>query len=184
MNKPEPTRSDMNYVAGGGRRSATGPRAERPVGGPRVRGADDENGPQGLPLLRPPWGRITAIDLNTGEHLWWVPNGNAADHIKNQPALQGVDLSRVGHPDQAMLMVTKTLLFAGVGGGMFNGGPGSGSPMFRVLNKATGELIHEMELPAGTTSIPMTYMVNGRQYIVVAVGSPEHDAELVALATP
>ena len=176
--KPQPTRSNMNYVASSGRQTV------RSGDGPRVRGAEDENGPQGLPLLRPPWGRITAIDLNTGEHLWWVPNGNAADHVKNHPALKGVDLSRVGHPDQAMLMVTKTLLFGGVGGGMFNGGPGSGSPMLRVLNKATGELIHEMELPAGTTGIPMTYMVNGRQYIVVAVGSPEHNAELVALATP
>jgi quinoprotein glucose dehydrogenase len=56
--------------------------------------------------------------------------------------------------------------------------------MFRVMNKATGELIHQMELPAGTTGIPMTYMVNGRQYIVVAIGGAEHDAELVALALP
>lgn len=184
LSKSDPSRSDMNYVAGDARIPAADPRSRRPAGGPRVRSFDSEIGPQGLPLLRPPWGRITAIDLNTGEHLWWVPNGNAAEHIKNHPALKGVDLSRVGHPDQAMLIVTKTLLFGGVGGGMFNGGPGSGSPMFRVLNKATGELIHEIKLPAGTTGIPMTYMVNGRQYIVVAVGSPDQPAELVALAVP
>ena len=180
LTQPEPERSDMAYLGGGGGRR----RAPGADDGGAVRFGRTNSGPQGLPLLRPPWGRITAIDLNTGDHLWWVPNGDAPDFIKNHPALKGVDLSRVGNPDQATLMVTKTLLFGGVGGGMFNAGPYGGSPMFRVMNKATGELIHEMELPAGTTSIPMTYMVNGRQYIVVAVGSPEHNAELIALAVP
>ena len=142
------------------------------------------NGPQGLPLLKSPWGRITAIDLNTGEHVWMKPNGEAPDYVKDHPALQGVDLSAVGNPDQATLMVTKTLLFGGVGGGLFNAGAGGGSPLFRVMDKATGELIHQMELPAGTTGIPMTYMVNGRQFIVVAIGGRDHFAELVALAVP
>ncbi|MDA0205295.1 MAG: pyrroloquinoline quinone-dependent dehydrogenase [Acidobacteria bacterium] len=178
LSRSEPDRSDMDYL--GGRPG----RARRVPGAPRVRFGRTNNGPQGLPLLKPPWGRITAIDLNTGDHVWMKPNGNAPDFIKNHPALKGIDLSGVGNPDQATLMVTKTLLFGGVGGGMFNAGPYGGSPMFRVMNKATGELIHEMELPAGTTGIPMTYMVNGRQYIVVAVGSPEHSAELVALAVP
>jgi quinoprotein glucose dehydrogenase len=175
--KPEPERSDMNYVGGGAR----GMQPRRAADAP---GHIRNMGPQGLPLLRPPWGKITAIDLNTGETLWAVPNGDPPDYLKDHPALKGVDISKVGNPDQAMLMVTKTLLFGGVGGGMFNAGPGGGSPMFRAMNKATGELIHEIELPAGTTGIPMTYMVNGRQYIVVAIGGAEHDAELVALALP
>lgn len=183
LSVPEPERSDMAFVGGGGGRRPQF-RAAGAGGGPPAGFVRRSAGPQGLPLLRPPWGRITAIDLNTGDHLWWIPNGEAPDQVKNHPALEGVDLSKVGNPDQATLMVTKTLLFGGVGGGLFNAGPGGGSPMFRVMDKATGELIHEMELPAGTTGIPMTYMVNGRQYIVVAIGGAEHDAELVALALP
>ena len=180
LQQPDPDRSDMNYVSGRG-----GPRRPRD---PRTGAASfrvrRSNGPQGLPLLKSPWGRITAIDLNTGEHVWMKPNGEAPDYVKNHPALQGVDLSGVGNPDQATLMVTKTLLFGGVGGGLFNAGAGGGSPLFRVMDKATGELIHQMELPAGTTGIPMTYMVNGRQFIVVAIGGRDHFAELVALAVP
>jgi quinoprotein glucose dehydrogenase len=185
LSAPEPTRSDMAFVGGGGGGGrAAALRAAGGGEGPPAGFVRRSVGPQGLPLLRPPWGRITAIDLNTGDHLWWIPNGDAPDQVKNHPALKGVDLSKVGNPDQATLMVTKTLLFGGVGGGLFNAGPGGGSPMFRVMDKATGELIHQMELPAGTTGIPMTYMVNGRQYIVVAIGGTEHDAELVALAVP
>jgi quinoprotein glucose dehydrogenase len=180
LQQPDPDRSDMNYVSGrGGPRRPRDPRA----GAASFRGRRS-NGPQGLPLLKSPWGRITAIDLNTGEHVWMKPNGEAPDYVKNHPALQGVDLSGVGNPDQATLMVTKTLLFGGVGGGLFNAGVGGGSPLFRVMDKATGELIHQMELPAGTTGIPMTYMVNGRQFIVVAIGGRDHFAELVALAVP
>lgn len=184
--KPDASRSDMAYVGGGGR--------PRRSGGARRRGRDYSRtdapfvnrnvGPQGLPIVKPPWGRITAIDLNSGEHVWMKPNGEAPDYVKEHPALKGVDLSHVGNPDQATLMVTKTLLFGGVGGGLFGGGTAAGSPMFRVYNKATGDLIHEMELPSGTTGIPMTYMVNGRQYVVVAVGGRGHPAELVALAVP
>ena len=183
LSQPDPSRSDMAFIGGGGER---GGRSGRPrgQGGSSLGFVRTNIGPQGLPLLRPPWGRITAIDLNTGEHVWMKPNGDAPDYAKNHPALKGVDLSGVGNPDQATLLVTKTLLFGGVGGGLFNAGVGGGSPMFRVMNKANGELIHQMELPAGTTGIPMTYMLNERQYIVVAIGGAEHDAELVALALP
>ena len=131
-----------------------------------------------------PWGRITAIDLNSGDHVWMKPNGEPADYVKNHPALEGVDLSNVGNSERATLMVTKTLLFAGVGAGLFNSDHGGGNPMFRVLDKATGELIHQMELPTGTTGIPMTYEANGRQFVVVAVGGRGEPAELVALAVP
>ena len=70
------------------------------------------SGPQGLPLIKPPWGRITAIDLNTGEHLWMAANGDTPDYIKNHPALKGIDLGNTGKPSRSLLMVTKTLLFA------------------------------------------------------------------------
>ena len=136
-----------------------------------------------LPLVKPPWGRITAIDLVRGEHVWMVPNGDAHENVRNHPALAGVALPRTGRPDRAGLLVTQTLLFAGEGGGQY-GLPGGGGRMFRAHDKATGELVGELELPANQTGLPITYAVDGRQFIVVAVGGPNHPGELVALALP
>jgi len=129
---------------------------------------------RGLPLIKPPWGRITAIDLNTGEHAWMIPNGDTPDTIKNHSLLRGIDLPRTGKMSRPMLLVTKTLLFSGEGL--------SGGPVFRAHDKASGETLAEIELPATTTGIPMTYMYEGRQYVVVAVGGGGYPAGLVALA--
>jgi quinoprotein glucose dehydrogenase len=131
--------------------------------------------PLGLPLVKPPWSRITAIDMNTGEHAWMVPNGPTPDEIANNPALEGVDLPQTGGFSRAMLLVTKSLLLAGEG---WNGGH-----VLRALDKATGRTIAEIELPGATGAKPMTYMLDGRQYIVVSIGQPG-PAELVALALP
>ncbi len=155
-------RSDMAYVG----RSA---RVEAPLG---------------LPLIKPPWGRITAIDLNTGDHVWMVPNGSVIDSVKNNPAVAGVDLSMAGNPERAPLLVTKTLLFAGDGAGLFSSGPGGGGRKFRALDKKTGKTIFEMELPANATGLPMTYMADGKQFIVVATGARNAPAELIALTLP
>src|SRR5215468_9981188 len=140
--------------------------------------------PMNLPIIKPPWGRITAINLNTGEHAWMVPNGHAPDYVKNNPALKGIDLSQAGNPERAPLLVTKTLLFSGDGAGLFSSGPNGGGPLFRALDKKTGATIFEMELPGNETGLPMTYMMNGRQFIVVATGSRGAVPELVALALP
>jgi len=140
--------------------------------------------PMGLPLIKPPWGRITAIDLNTGEHAWMVPNGQAPEYVRKHPALAGIDLSGAGNPERAPLLVTKTLLFSGDGAGLFSSGPQGGGRKFRALDKKTGQTIHEMELPANETGLPMTYMTGGRQFIVVAVGAAGFPGELVALALP
>jgi quinoprotein glucose dehydrogenase len=207
---PDPRRSDMAFVGGAGRggggapgagaaakggpapgggAGATAKAGPAPGGGAGGRGAGGPQavssmGPQGLPLIKPPWGRVTAIDLNTGDHAWMVPNGDVPDYVKNHPALKGIDLGKTGRPERAPLMVTKTLLFAADGAGMFNSGPGGGGNKFRALDKKTGETIHEMALPANATGMPMTYMVNGRQHIVVAVGARNYPAELIALAVP
>ena len=141
-------------------------------------------GPQGLPLVKGPWGRITAIDLNTGDHVWTIPNGDAPDYVTAHPALQGIDLGPTGRPERAPLMVTKTLLFSADGSGLFNAGPGAGGNRFRAIDKKTGRVVHEMPLPASATGIPMTYLVNGKQYIVLAIGAAGFPAELVALALP
>jgi quinoprotein glucose dehydrogenase len=140
--------------------------------------------PLGLPLIKPPWGRITAIDLDTGEHTWMVPNGQAPEYVRKSPVLDGIDLSGAGNPERAPLLVTKTLLFSGDGAGLFSSGPQGGGKKFRALDKKTGQTIFEMELPANETGLPMTYMAGGRQFIVVAVGAAGYPAEMVALALP
>ncbi len=161
----EPKTSNMDYIQGR--------RLKLPEGG----------GPQGLPLFKPPWGRITAIDLNTGEHVFMIPNGDPPDYVMSHPALAGVTLPRTGRPERAGLLVTKTLLFAGEGGGLF-GMYGGGGRMLRAHDKKSGEILAEIELPANQTGVPMTYMLDGVQYIVVAVGASDHPAELVALRLP
>jgi len=138
-------------------------------------------GPHGLPLVKPPYGRITAIDLNTGDHKWMVANGGTPQWLKDMPALKGVNIPDTGNPDRVGIMVTKSLLFAGTGSGMY-ASDYPGSNKFRVYNKSTGALVHELELPANQCGIPMTYSINGKQYIVVAVGAPGHPGELVALS--
>ncbi|MGH6897947.1 MAG: PQQ-binding-like beta-propeller repeat protein [Geminicoccaceae bacterium] len=141
-----------------------------------TQGPGGVGGVDGLPLLKPPYGRITAIDLNTGEHLWWIPNGDSPDFIKNHPALQGLDIPPTGKGTHATALVTRTLLIYGEGRG--------GAPLFHAVDKRTGEELATVELPAPTNTAPMTYVHDGRQYIVVAVGSGQHPGSLVALRLP
>jgi quinoprotein glucose dehydrogenase len=184
LGAPDPSASDMAFVALRTASAVGSSRRRRRDYTTTAEPASENIGPQGLPLIKPPWGRITAIDLNSGDHLWMIPNGDASDYVKNHPALQGVDLSGVGNRVLATLMVTKALLFGGVGNNLFIGGSGGGSPLFRAFDKSTGDLVHQIELPAATTGVPMTYMANGRQFIAVAVGGRGYPSELVALAVP
>jgi quinoprotein glucose dehydrogenase len=151
-------------------------------------------GPQGLPLLKPPYGRITAIDLNKGDLLWMTPNG---DGPRNHPLLKPLNLPPLGHPGRSSPLLTKTLLFVGEGDPiMVRAGtrlppqmphsiaPGAGGRKFRAFDKATGGVLWETELPAGTTGAPMTYMFEGKQYLLVAIGSVDHDPEYIALSLP
>ena len=137
---------------------------------------------QGLPLLKPPYGRITAIDLHRGEHLWMVPNG---DGPRDHPAIKHLNLGPLGHSVRASALVTKTLLFMTEGDQInVRTPPGGGGRKIRALDKATGETRWEMELEAGATGAPMTYLHKGKQYIVMAIGSVNHIAEFVALSLP
>ena len=140
-------------------------------------------GPQGLPLVKPPYGRITAYNMNSGDIVWQVANGDTYDWIKNHPALKGVTIPKTGRADEGGIVVTKTLMFAGQGCGLFRSGAG-GSEMFYAYDKATGAVVHEMTIPGGTCGNPMTYSINGKQYIAVSVGSRTTTAEIVALALP
>ena len=133
-------------------------------------------GPQGLELLKPPYGSIVAIDLNTGDHVWRIPNGDTPESLKNHPAVQGVELPQTGKRSHATILTTKTLLFYGEGR--------RGDPWFHAVSKSTGEEVGRVELPATTNTAPMTYMHEGRQYIICAVAQAGYEAELVALALP
>ena len=146
-------------------------------------------GPRGLPLVKPPWGRITAIDLNTGDHLWMRPLGSAPRDVREHPDLQGLglDFSAMGQNGRPGALVTKTLLFVGEGGGVRGGVAsrhGAGGPIFRAYEKQTGEVVAEVTLPANPTGSPMSYMLNGKQYIAVAAATLETPAEIIALALP
>jgi quinoprotein glucose dehydrogenase len=139
-------------------------------------------GPRGLPLLKPPYGRITAIDLNRGEHLWMVPNG---DGPRNHPAIRHLNLGPLGHSVRSAPLVTKTLLFVTEGDQInIRTPPNGGGLKFRALDKATGKTLWEIQLEAGATGAPMTYLHKGKQYIAFAIGGQQHPAELVALSLP
>jgi quinoprotein glucose dehydrogenase len=130
---------------------------------------------QGLTILKPPYGRITAYDMNKGEIAWQIGNGATPEAVKNNPMLQGLTIPRTGSPRQVGIMVTKTLLFAGDGT----------DPMLNAYDKKTGELIAQLPMPGMQTALPMTYVHNGRQFILVAVGSANGQGpQLVAFATP
>ena len=150
---------------------------------------------QGLPLVKPPYGRVTALNMNTGELEWSVANGDGA---RDHPLLRDLDLPPLGIPNRPAPLVTKSLLFVGEGsdavvgtvpgGGGAYDGPDTGydeswrwGTLFRAYDKSSGNTVFEIDLAAGTTGAPMTYMHEGKQYIVVAVSSRATDPEWIAL---
>lgn len=137
-----PARSDMNYIMVGG----------------------DPLLIDGLPLIKPPYSRITAIDLKTGDHAWMRVNGDTPSRVKNHQALAGLTIPPTGSQTRPVLLATGSLLFSGEGSG--------GAPVLRAHNKATGDVVWEMTLPGAVTAQPMTYMINGVQYLAVWSGNP------------
>ncbi len=133
-------------------------------------------GPQGLPIFKPPYSTITAIDLNTGDHVWQIPSGATPESLRNHPALAGVDVGETGSRAHATKLVTSTLL-------MYGEGRGAG-PFFRAVDKATGQEVGAVEIPGATLTAPMTYMHEGAQYVVMAVGIRGEAGALVALRLP
>jgi quinoprotein glucose dehydrogenase len=164
----DPERSDMNFIRG---RSREIPAAEVALN------------VDGIPLVKPPWGRITAIDLKVGEILWQIPHGETPDNIRNHPLLTGVDLPRTGRVGRVGTLVTKTLVIAGEAG-TFTTSSGEEGAMLRAYDKATGEEVGAVYMPAGASGSPMTYMHNGRQYIVLAISGGGFAGELIAFRLP
>ena len=133
---------------------------------------------QGLPLLKPPYGRITAIDLEKGEFRWQIAHGETPDNIRNHPALKGVNIPRTGRQGRIGVLTTKTLLIAGEGG-FFTTPSGQRGAMLRAYDKATGKEVGAVYMPAPQTGSPMTYLLNGRQYITLAISGPGYSGELL-----
>ena len=129
-----------------------------------------------IPIAKPPWGRITAIDMNSGKIKWSVANGETPEAIINNPYLKGVEIPRTGKATRAGLLLTKTLLFAGEGFG--------GDPVFRAHDKYNGKIISEIVLPGSQSSPPSTYMINNRQFIIMTISDGKSPAELIALSLP
>ena len=169
----------------GGRGAAPGGPAGRGVG-PAAAGGRGGTTVQGLPLVKPPYDRITAYDMNSGDMLWQKAHSSTPDAIKNHPALKGLNLPRLGASGRIFIgvLVTKTMVIAG-DGGTFTNAKGETVALLRAYDKATGEdIAGEVTMPAKQTGSPMTYMHNGKQYIVVAVGGGTSGADLVAYALP
>ena len=189
---PPPSRSvsDMAYIAGTaltGARLTGGSGAGPADGGAPARAPADEGGGgltvQGLPLVKPPYGRISAIDLNRGEILWQIAHGETPDNIRNHPALKGVDVPRTGRPGIIGTLTTKSLLIAGEAG-FFTTPNGQRGAMLRAYDKASGKEVGAVYMPAPQSGSPMTYLLNGRQYLVVAISGGTYSGELLAFRLP
>jgi len=183
---PGPQFSDMEYVQG---TAGKEPRNSTPMGAPpapRAPGAAAEGGEggatlsvNGLPLLKPPYGRITAYDMDKGEIAWQVAHGETPDNVRNHAALKGLTIPRTGQPGLVGVLTTKTLVIAGEPMFTTTASNGRGA-MLRAYDKATGKEVGAVFMPAPQSGSPMTYMLNGQQYIVVAISGPGFAGELVA----
>jgi quinoprotein glucose dehydrogenase len=203
----DPERSDMEYILGTATASAAGGAAGgragaggRGGGGGRAGGGragagrgETEQGEggfgrgltvQGLPLVKPPWGRISAIDLGKGEIVWQVAHGETPDAVRNHPALKGLTIPRTGRSNGRIgTLVTKTLVIAGEPG-FFTTPAGVRGAMLRAYDKATGAEVGSVYMPAPQTGSPMTYMLNGQQYLVIATSGATSAGELLAFKLP
>ena len=207
--KPDPAKHDMNYVQGS---ALTGARAAAPMGAapgtaaiiasgsaappatpgataataPAGAGGGEGGGPgltvQGLPIVKPPYGSISAIDLNKGEIIWQIAHGDTPDSVRNNPALKGLSIPRTGQAGIIGTLVTRTLLIAGEAQATTAGHPRGA--MLRAYDKATGRDAGAVLMPAQQSGSPMTYMLNGKQYIVIAIGGGNYPGELLAFRLP
>jgi quinoprotein glucose dehydrogenase len=196
--KPSDPKIDLNYVQGSataGMRTTPGSggaagadatsaaRAEAAAPPPAPEGGGAGMNVQGLPLIKPPYGRISAIDLNTGDFVWQVAHGETPDNIKNHAALKGLNIPRTGQAGNIGTLVTKTLVIAGEPRVTVTS-TGARGAMLRAYNKATGAEVGAVYLPAPQSGSPMTYEIGGKQYLIVAVSGGNYSGELIAFRLP
>lgn len=194
---PYPGQSDMAYIQGN---AVTGPRTSGGAGSsagggrtsfsvpPRPRLSAEQRRRaqltvQGLPLLKPPYGVISAIDMTRGEIAWQIPHGETPDHIRNHRALEGLDIPRTGQPGSVGTLVTRTLLIAGEPQ-THTTPSGDRGAMLRAYDKATGDEVGAVWMPAPQSGSPMTYLLDGEQYLVVAISGGGYSGELIAFRAP
>ena len=141
-------------------------------------------GLDGLSIVKPPYGVIAAIDLNAGgKLLFQVAHGDTPDNVRNHPLLRGLDIPKTGQGSSVGIMVTKTMVVAG--DPQITAPPGRArGAMLRAYDKKTGAQIGEVLMPAAISGSPMTYSLNGRQYIIVAVSGGNYTGEYIAYALP
>jgi quinoprotein glucose dehydrogenase len=187
---PDPKQSDMRYVQGtatAGVRASGGAGSSAGADAPSAAVAAGEGSGggllvHGLPLVKPPYGRITAIDLDRGEIVWQIAHGETPDEIRNHPLLKGLNIPRTGQRGYAGTLVTKTLVVAGET--QFTTTAAGRGAMLRAYDKATGAEVGAVWMPAPQTGSPMTYLVNGKQYIVVAISGGNYSGEFLAFRLP
>jgi quinoprotein glucose dehydrogenase len=152
----------------------------------RAQGAQGQLTVKGLPLLKPPYAQISAIDLKSGTILWQTPHGDTADNIRNNPALKGINVPKTGRGGAAITLVTGSLVVAGEKGTVTLPDGRTGA-FLKAYDKATGRDVGGVYMPAQATGGPMTYMVNGVQYIAIAVGGNiegRNQAQFMAFRVP
>ena len=171
----DPRRSNMDYIMG---------RPRPPAGSPGDRRGGFGLNVDGISIIKPPWGRITAIDLHAGEIVWQIAHGETPDHVRDHPLLQGIDVPRTGVANLRIgTLVTKTLVIAG-DGGLFTGDDDTRGSALRAYDKATGDEVGSVPLPVPATGSPMTYSLDGEQYLVVAIAGGGFPGELWAFKAP
>jgi quinoprotein glucose dehydrogenase len=190
--------SDMNYIAGtagqevvfrtgpGENAGADSPPPARSSGGRTGGGGGGGGGLniQGLPLMKPPYATISAINLDKGEIIWQIAHGETPDAIRNNPALKGLAIPRTGQSGYNIgTLITKTLVIAGEGQITTTTDHPRGA-MLRAYDKATGKEVGAVYMPAPQSGSPMTYMLNGKQYIIVAVSGGAYSGEYLAFRLP
>jgi quinoprotein glucose dehydrogenase len=198
--QPDPANSDMRYVAGRGGAAGRGAAGRGAAGAGRGgrgggrgpggagRGPGGEGAPggltiRGLPLLKPPYGILSAIDLNKGEIAWQIAHGETPDNVRDSPELKGLTIPRTGRPGLLGPLLTKTLVIIGEAG-FFTTPSGARGAMLRAYDKATGKEVGALYMPAPQSGTPMTYSLDGEQYIVVAISGGSYSGELVAFKLP
>jgi len=138
---------------------------------------------QGLTIVKPPYGVLSAVNLDRGDLVWQVPHGDTPDNVRNHPALKGLNIPKTGQQGSVGLMVTKTLVVLGDPQVTTTPEHPRGA-MLRAYDKKTGNQVGAILIPAPQSGSPMTYAVDGRQYMVVAVSGGSYSGEYIAFSLP
>jgi len=168
----------------GGRGGRGAAAADAPAAGGGGRGGGLNDGLGGLPIVKPPYGVLSAIDLDKGTLKFQVPHGDTPDAVRNSPLLQGMNIPKTGQNGSVGVLVTKTLVV--LGDPQVTAPPGRPrGAMMRAYDKNTGAEVGAVWMPAAVSGSPMTYKgPDGRQYIVIAVSGGNYSGEYISFALP